>query len=82
MARIFYSRNADFIEVTVRNHTGQKLEHFKCASNNKTAYNKILFVLKDKYGFQPEIKKFSKAKQKASEIEEVDFLDMNNSWFS
>lgn len=82
MALTFYSRNGDFVEITVRDQTGKKLESFKCSSNNKTAYNKILSRLKSKYNFVPEIKSLKKAEVKDFKEQEVDFLDMKNNWFS
>lgn len=50
---IFYNRYADFIEVTIKDTTGRKIEKFRCQLNDKKACSRLMKMLRDKYGFEP-----------------------------
>lgn len=56
MGTINYSSSADIILIEVKDYSGAKLDSFKCPVNDKKKYSQILSYLKDKYGFEPEIK--------------------------
>jgi len=50
--------NRKLVEITVRGDTNEKLDFFR-VDNNKD-YSNILTILKNKYGFKPDIKKVEK----------------------
>ncbi|MFW6225590.1 MAG: hypothetical protein ACOC3V_01360 [bacterium] len=47
--------NRKLIEITIRGDTNEKLDFFRVDNNND--YNKVIAILKNKYGFNPDIKK-------------------------
>ena len=53
---IEYKRGGDVVEIIIRDSSGAKIEHHTCQINDKKKYSSILRYLKDKYGFEPEIK--------------------------
>ena len=57
---INYYRNGDKIEIVVRDGSGGKIETLECSVSNKKKYAYILSYLKEKYGFEPEIKEAPK----------------------
>jgi hypothetical protein len=50
---LFYNRYADFIEVTIKDTTGRKIERFKCQLGDKRACSRLMKMLRDKYDFEP-----------------------------
>lgn len=50
---IQYGRSGEIVEITLRDSTGAKADFFRV--NNKKDYAKIIKIIKDKYGWSPEI---------------------------
>lgn len=48
-----YGRKGDIVDIEITDSSGKKIDHFK--TNDKKEYVKIIKLLKDKYGFNPEI---------------------------
>lgn len=53
---IDYYRSGDKIEIIIKDFSGAKIETLHCQITDKKKYSEILRYLKDKYGFEPEIK--------------------------
>ena len=58
----FY-RNEERIEVIIRDESGAKIETLTCSRKDRKKYSFILRYLKEKYGFEPEIKQFGKEQE-------------------
>jgi hypothetical protein len=52
-----YFRNAEIIEIIIRDNTGKKLEQHKINASDKKLYMKIITYIENKYGLSPEIEK-------------------------
>lgn len=46
---IKYGRSSDFIEISIKDHTGRRIDFFRC--NNKKDYKNILDIIKNKHGW-------------------------------
>lgn len=57
---INYGRSGDMVVIEIRDYSGAKIETFKCSMKDKRKYGDILRYLKEKYGFEPEVKKITK----------------------
>lgn len=48
-----YGSQGDIIKIEICSSDGQKIDNFQ--TNNRKDYGRILKIIKDKYGFSPEI---------------------------
>jgi hypothetical protein len=55
MANWEYFRNAEIIEILIRDNTGKKLEQHKINATDKKLYMKIINYIENKYDLRPEI---------------------------
>lgn len=53
MVSLDYNRSDEFLEITVRDGTGRKIETLECSRSNHKKYKHIMDYLRDKYGFEP-----------------------------
>jgi len=53
-----FGRQGEIVEIIMRDQTNAKIESFRCNSNE--SYNRALRTIADKYGFNPNLKNFSK----------------------
>lgn len=73
---INYNREGDIIEIIVRDSTGRKIEEVKCNGNDRKRYGQILIMLKEKFGFKPEIDFDESINQKKG----IDWIDTDMNW--
>ena len=52
---IEYKRRRDIIEIIIKDASEVKIMHFKCF--NQKDYSRVIKLIKDKYGYSPEINK-------------------------
>jgi hypothetical protein len=52
---ISYSKNAEIIEIIVRDFSGAKIESWRFNCQDKVKSENVLRLLRDKYGFSPSI---------------------------
>lgn len=50
-----YKREGETLEINVKDASGSKIETWECNIKDKKTSTKILKILKEKYGFKPEI---------------------------
>lgn len=50
---ISYGRQGDVVSIEIKDPTGRRIDSFN--TNNNKDYAKILKIIKDKYGFSPEV---------------------------
>ena len=53
---ISYHRNADIIEIIIRDFSGAKIESWKFNCTDRIKASNVFNLLKVKYGFEPAIK--------------------------
>lgn len=53
IGNVFYRRNGEVIEVTIRAHDGTRIESRKCNIADEKEATRLLKWLKEKYGFAP-----------------------------
>lgn len=69
-----YGRLGDMIKIEITDNTGRKIDFFQ--TNNNKDYAKIIKIIKEKYGFSPEI-----SFNKEEEIKkEQDWLKKDMEW--
>lgn len=52
-----YKREGETIEIKVKDFSGAVIESYECDIQDKKTSTKILKILKEKYGFNPQITK-------------------------
>ena len=63
---IAYGNSADIVKIEITTCNNSSIDHFKC--NNNKELGKIMKILKDKYGIEPEYKD-------KEEDKEIDWLN-------
>ena len=71
---IKYGRSADIISIEIKDSSDNLIDHFRC--NNNQDYAKIIKILKDKYGFEPEIG----VDESINAEKEIDWLKSDTKW--
>lgn len=52
-----YSRAGEIIKIIIEDHSGRKISQFSCSIMDSKSYNRILLIIKQKFGlsYKPEI---------------------------
>ena len=69
--KFYINGKADFLEVTIRDYSGAKIEIVRCSLGDKVAETKLFKYLYTKYGFSPDLNNLKE--EKSNEI-----LDFNS----
>jgi hypothetical protein len=71
---IAYGNSADIVKIEILTCNNNSIDHFKCNSNKELG--KVMRILKEKYGMQPEYNDLEKETQEEKK-KDVDWLSMD-----
>ena len=64
-----YTRNAEIIEITIKDFSNSRIESFKCNVDDKVKAASIMKILREKYGFSPIISNEESINEKDKDID-------------
>ena len=73
---IKYGRNDNIINIEIKDSTERKIDSFRC--NNQEDYTRIMKIIKEKYGYSPEIDTNDSVNNK--EKKDIDWLGSDELW--
>jgi hypothetical protein len=77
---IVYEKSGDVIEIIVRDSTMRRVGTWKFNVADRELGFGILKHIRDKYGFEPEVKPNDSVGEMKKEEKKVDWLDMDPKW--